>query len=639
MASNPSNSLSSQFTALISYLLLDIRIGLDALSCANDLKKDSQASPEVYRILNKPEATWYELRTALQVRKIVSLGYTPTIKDAIACCQVFSVEGGPEWLAYACTAGGWQIVEILTYLGRLKLGLTAADRAAAKMTPQESGRDQRLNGGAQSPAAPRSRHSAVPIPPSLDYSQSRYNNNPDRTDQAVRRTASPKHASRGVPAIDFRSPSPPQVGMRATYLSGMQLENVRPTADSAQHQSRSRVSPTLVPHRLHAQAPSAIAPEPSRSTLSATYAENTTSQAKEPTARMEQIKTYSNRPGHQHEHRTLPSISNLIGGRPLRQSDQSSYGRPRAFLKGASTGLKPTGPSIRPFALQSRPFQQGQASETSQNRKVFALPKSEPMKHYSLSTTRTVTPCVRHPWPLAPSPSRISAPTLASGSKVTAIKPRASPNAENKEKDVPTSVSATALPSKASVIGPGLAKPKFALPVPLPETFESSRVMGGKAASFAARMRILAQEPNSKASTAPSSPMMEKTIPNQKKRMRSSNAEDVKMEKRRKENCPAPEASHVQEKAHIETLQDLWSLSSSLLNEEGVKSPPKSLLHESTTGNKLGAISAVGFAPPRPPTDSSSSLPKGMLALETSFVGFDAPLPLIKNRKTFRDSS
>jgi len=115
-------SLTAYFTGLVSFLLSDLSSVLHSLPTYNSIKQSTKTPPEIYDILRQSTATWTELRKVLQVDRILlgSLTQSCTLKDGVIGVSVFSVKGGDGWLGMACTSGGWQLVEILAYLGRLR---------------------------------------------------------------------------------------------------------------------------------------------------------------------------------------------------------------------------------------------------------------------------------------------------------------------------------------------------------------------------------------------------------------------------------------------------------------------------------------------------------------------------------------
>jgi len=118
----PPASLAAYFTGLVSFLLADLRSALHSLPHYSSLRSNTKTPPEIYEILRQPTATWAELRKVLQVDRLLlgTLSQSSTLKDAMIGVSVFSVKGGDGWLGMACTSGGWQLVEILSYLGRLR---------------------------------------------------------------------------------------------------------------------------------------------------------------------------------------------------------------------------------------------------------------------------------------------------------------------------------------------------------------------------------------------------------------------------------------------------------------------------------------------------------------------------------------
>ncbi|GAA6018461.1 hypothetical protein JCM11491_007006 [Sporobolomyces phaffii] len=123
-AQPPMTGIAGYFSRVITSLLSDLHSLLDAIPNAEALKKSTPPPERVYKVLLKPSATWLELREPLRVATIVAASSTEVdIRDAIVGVDVFSVQGGPEWLGQACAEGGWQAVEILAYFGRLKLAV------------------------------------------------------------------------------------------------------------------------------------------------------------------------------------------------------------------------------------------------------------------------------------------------------------------------------------------------------------------------------------------------------------------------------------------------------------------------------------------------------------------------------------
>ncbi|GAA5962157.1 hypothetical protein JCM3765_003878 [Sporobolomyces pararoseus] len=120
----PPSDPSAYFSTLVSSLLSSLSSLLSSLPDLDldHLKQSHRPSKEVYAVLAQPSATWAQLRIPLQVPRIVSSD-SPTIANSIIGIEVFSMDGGDRWLGQACSEGGWQLVEIMMYFGKLKEGI------------------------------------------------------------------------------------------------------------------------------------------------------------------------------------------------------------------------------------------------------------------------------------------------------------------------------------------------------------------------------------------------------------------------------------------------------------------------------------------------------------------------------------
>ncbi|GAA5977962.1 hypothetical protein JCM5350_006281 [Sporobolomyces pararoseus] len=112
------------FSTLVSSLLSSLSALLSSLPNIDldHLKRVHRPPKAVYNVLAQPSATWSQLRVPLQVARIVSAGY-PNIANSIIGVEVFSMDGGDRWLGQACSEGGWQLVEIMMYFGKLREGI------------------------------------------------------------------------------------------------------------------------------------------------------------------------------------------------------------------------------------------------------------------------------------------------------------------------------------------------------------------------------------------------------------------------------------------------------------------------------------------------------------------------------------
>ena len=112
------------FSTLVSSLLSSLSALLSSLPNIDldHLKRVHRPPKAVYNVLAQPSATWSQLRVPLQIARIVSAGY-PNIANSIIGVEVFSMDGGDRWLGQACSEGGWQLVEIMMYFGKLREGI------------------------------------------------------------------------------------------------------------------------------------------------------------------------------------------------------------------------------------------------------------------------------------------------------------------------------------------------------------------------------------------------------------------------------------------------------------------------------------------------------------------------------------
>jgi len=125
MATDSPGTLSAYFTRLVSTLISSLISSISSLpnSDLDTLKLAHQPPEEVYNILSQASATWSQLRVPLEVERIVSSRDRATLADSMIGIEVFSIQGADKWLGQACSTGGWQLVEIMSYFAKLKQGL------------------------------------------------------------------------------------------------------------------------------------------------------------------------------------------------------------------------------------------------------------------------------------------------------------------------------------------------------------------------------------------------------------------------------------------------------------------------------------------------------------------------------------
>ncbi|GAA5904804.1 uncharacterized protein JCM6883_003913 [Sporobolomyces salmoneus] len=110
------------FAILVASLLSSLSSSLSSLPHTDleALKTTYPPPQEIYHILSQSSATWEMLRVPLEVERIVS-GESPVkLADTVIGLQIFGITGGDRWLGQACSEGGWQLVEIMSYFGQLK---------------------------------------------------------------------------------------------------------------------------------------------------------------------------------------------------------------------------------------------------------------------------------------------------------------------------------------------------------------------------------------------------------------------------------------------------------------------------------------------------------------------------------------